>query len=92
MLIRELVASVLELLVGLVGIDGVAIGLLATGLVALIYLRHAADAFVLLARYARVASIVGLVVLGLWIAGVATGVLDAGDIGSLINQLSGIKH
>lgn len=92
MLIRELVSGALKLLVGAVGVDGLAIGLLATIVAALVYLRHAADLFVVLARYARIASIVGVVVLLLYIAGVATGVVDAADVGSFLKQFAGVKH
>jgi len=91
-LIRELVATVLELLVGAVGVDGLAIGLLATTVAVLVYLRHAADLFVVLARYARIASIVGVVVLVLYVVGVATGFVDAADVGSFIKQITGLKH
>ncbi|ELZ23487.1 hypothetical protein C475_14478 [Halosimplex carlsbadense 2-9-1] len=88
MLIRELIAGALELVFDLVGINGVAIGALALVVAGLWYLREAAGAFVVLARYSRMLSIIGFVVLGLFVAGTATGVVEPGFVGSLANQIA----
>ncbi|WP_436931667.1 hypothetical protein [Halosimplex halobium] len=92
MLIRELVAGALELLVDVVGLNGLAVGALATVVVGLWYLREAADAFVVLARWARVGSLIGFVVLVLFVGGMATGVVDGGSLGSLANQIAEFIH
>ncbi|WP_415381459.1 hypothetical protein [Halosimplex sp. TS25] len=92
MLIREIVAGGLNLVVGLVGVDGIAIGLLATVVAALWYLREAADAFVVLARYARVGSLIGFIVLVLYVAGTATGVVNGGDVAQVLKQFVGLNH
>lgn len=88
MLIRELIAGVLEFVAEFIGVHGLAIGLLAATVAGLWYLREAADAFVLLARYARVLSLIGFVVLALYVVGVVTGVVDAGTVGGLIAQIA----
>jgi uncharacterized membrane protein YcfT len=91
-LIRELIAGALDLLTGLVGINGLAIGAVATVTAGLWYLREAADAFVVLARYARVGSLIGFIVLALLVAGTVTGVVDGGTLGSFAHQIAELIH
>lgn len=86
MIIRELIARGLEFVADFLGVHGLAIGVLATALVALYYVREAADAFVLLARWARMLSIIGGIVLALYVAGVVTGVVETGSLRSLVAQ------
>ncbi|PSQ06660.1 hypothetical protein BRC92_00380 [Halobacteriales archaeon QS_4_69_31] len=88
MIIRELIETALELLAEFVGVHGMAIGALAIAVAGLWYLREAADAFVVLARWARVGSIFGALLLALYIAGVATGVVESGAVNSLIEGLT----
>lgn|GEM_PF-3656957 len=92
MLIRELIAGALDLVSGVVGLEGLAIGAVATVVAGLWYLREAADAFVVLARYARVGSLIGFVVLLLLVVGVATGVVDGGSLGSAFKQITELLH
>ncbi|WP_424001208.1 hypothetical protein ACOZ4I_15745 [Haloarcula salina] len=84
--IYELVRGLLELLASHVGFEGIAIGALATVVVGLWYLREAADAFVVLARYSRVASLIGFVVLVLVVLGSVSGTVDLGSAASVIEQ------
>jgi len=84
--IREVVAFVLETLTSTVGLNGLAIGALATVVAVLWYVREAADVFVVLARYARFLSVVGAVVLVLFVAGSASGVVDTGDLVTAVAQ------
>jgi len=79
-MIREVVEFVLEFLASTVGLDGIAIGALATTVAVLWYVREAADLFVLLARYARLLSIIGAVVLVLVVGGTASGVVESGEL------------
>lgn len=96
MIIYDLVAAFLESLAGYAGLQGVAIGALAAAVVGLYYLREVADLMVLVARYARVASLIGAAVLLVLVAGQATGYLELGTsellgaIGETINQV--INH
>lgn len=96
MVIRELIATALEFITGVVGVEGLAIGGLAIATAGLWYLREAADLFVVLARYARVLSLIGFVVLVLYVVGTATGFVDTGSaasvVGSLVNQLTEMVH
>jgi len=84
LIIREAVAMGLEFLSHLVGLEGLAIGLLATAVAVLWYLREAADAFVVLAKWARIASYIGVVVLVLLVGGMATGAVEPGSIGAVL--------
>lgn len=92
MLIRELIAGALDMLFGAVGINGIAIGALALVATGLWYLREAADAFVLVARYSRMLSIIGFVVLGLFVVGTATGVVEPGFLGSVFEPIAELIH
>lgn len=88
MVIEALVRAVLEF----VGVKGIAVGVAAPALVGLYYLREAAELFVLFARYARVLSLIGLVVLALYVAGTVSGFVDVSSIGQFINQLAEMVH
>ncbi|MBX0323869.1 hypothetical protein EGH21_12595 [Halomicroarcula sp. F13] len=94
--VYELVKSLLELLASHVGVEGVAIGGLAAVVVGLWYLREAADAFVVLARYSRVLSLIGFVVLVLAVVGTYSGVVDVGSavsaVGQFVNRVSEVLH
>ncbi|QLH83214.1 hypothetical protein [Halosimplex pelagicum] len=91
-LIRELIAGALDLASQVVGLEGLAIGAVATVVAVLWYLREAADAFVVIARYARVGSLIGFVVLVLLVGGVATGVVDGGSLGSIFEPIAELLH
>jgi len=84
----ELIKTLLELLASTVGLEGVAIGALAAGLVGLYYLREVAGLLVHIARYSRIISVVGLVLLVVFTLGSAAGVVEFGSIGTLINELN----
>ncbi|QIO23099.1 hypothetical protein [Haloarcula sp. JP-L23] len=84
--VYELVRALLELLASHVGVEGVAIGGLAAVVVGLWYLREAADAFVVLARYSRVASLIGFVVLVLAVVGTWGGAVDLASAWSAVGQ------
>ncbi|WP_135304123.1 hypothetical protein [Haloarcula amylovorans] len=86
MVVYELVRGFLELLASYIGIEGIAIGALAAVVVGLYYLREAADLFVILARWARVGSLIGAVVLVLLVVGTASGVVEGDSLGSLARQ------
>jgi len=88
MIVREALAMVLEFLTEMVGLEGLAIGILATVVAVLWYLREAADAFVVLARWARIGSIIGFVVLVLFVAGTVFGVVEPGSIDAALDQIS----
>jgi len=88
MLIRELVAMVLEFITGALGLEGIAIGATAAVTVGLYYLREVADIFVVVARWARMLSIVGFVLLVALTVGTATGALEIGGVGQLISQIT----
>lgn len=86
MVIEELVRAVLEF----IGVKGIAIGALVPVIVGLYYLREVAELFVVLARYARILSLIGVVVLVLYIAGTVTGYVDASSISAAIRSLTGL--
>lgn len=88
MILREILSALLELVASLVGVEGVAIGALATATVGLYYLREVAGVFVLLARYARVLSIIGAVLLLVLVGGDAIGALELGGVVSAFGQLA----
>jgi hypothetical protein len=88
MIVREALAMVLEFLTEMVGLEGLAIGILATVVAVLWYLREAADAFVVLARWARIGSIIGFVVLVLFVAGTVFGVVEPDSIDAALDQIS----
>jgi len=88
MIVREALAMVLEFLTEMVGLEGLAIGILATAVAVLWYLREAADAFVVLARWARIGSIIGFVVLVLFVAGTVFGVVEPGSIDAALDQFT----
>jgi hypothetical protein len=88
MIVREALAMVLEFLTEMVGLEGLAIGILATVVAVLWYLREAADAFVVLARWARIGSIIGFVVLVLFVAGTVFGVVEPGSIDAALDQFT----
>lgn len=92
MVIEELVRGMLEF----IGVKGIAIGVLVPALVGLYYLREVAELFVLLARYARILSIIGVVVLVLYVAGTVSGFVDTGSaasvVGSLVNWILEMVH
>jgi hypothetical protein len=88
MIVREALAMVLKFLTEMVGLEGLAIGILATVVAVLWYLREAADAFVVLARWARIGSIIGFVVLVLFVAGTVFGVVEPGSIDAALDQFT----
>lgn len=85
MILRELLAWVLELVASTLGINGLAIGAVATTSVSLYYLREMSGVFVLLARYARMVSILGFGLLIALLAATALGV-DLSSPGTIPTQ------
>lgn len=84
----ELIKAVLEGITEFVGIEGLAIGVLAATTVALWYLREAADLFVIIARYARILSLIGFVLLLVMIGGTTTGVVEFDGVGQLLGSIA----
>ena len=82
--VYELVKVAFELLASHLGVQGIAIGTLAAIVVGLWYLREVADVFIVLARYARVLSLVGVVVLLLLVGGSVLGVVESGDVRTVV--------
>lgn len=89
MVLFEVVEVVFHFLASQFGINALAIGGLAAATVGLWYLREAADVFVVLARYARVGSLIGAVLLVALVVGTYFGVVDLDSGGSLIGRLLG---
>lgn len=94
--VYELVKMLAEFLATHLGVEGIAIGGLAAVVVGLWYLREAADVFVVLARYARIGSLIGFALLVVLIAGSVTGYIEIDSGGSLVgqfvNQISEVLH
>lgn len=88
LVVYELVRSVLELVANQIGVGGIAVGALSVGVVGLYYTRELAGVFVLLARYARVASIVGAALLVVIVGGSYLGVLELQDVGTLVESVA----
>lgn len=85
--VYELVKMLIEFLATHLGVEGIAIGTLAAVVVGLWYLREVADVFVVLARYARVLSLVGAVVLLLLVGGSALGYIELSGADSIAEQI-----
>jgi len=90
-ILRELIAWALELLAGTLGVNGLAIGAVATASVALYYLREVSGAFVAVARWARMVSILGFGLLIALIAATALG-LNLSDPSAIVAQLTEVLH
>ncbi|WP_226023226.1 hypothetical protein [Halomicrobium salinisoli] len=88
MVIREIVAMLLEWIASFVGLEGIAIGALATAVVGLYYLREMAGVFVLLARYARVLSLILAALLVVLVGGTATGAIELDGIGPIVESIA----
>ncbi|WP_226010515.1 hypothetical protein [Halomicrobium salinisoli] len=94
MMIREIIAAILGWIASFVGLEGIAIGALATAVVGLYYLREMAGVFVLLARYARVLSLILAALLVVLVGGTATGAIDleGSALASIAKQLGKVLH
>jgi len=89
--VYEIVKAVFGFLGGLIGLEGVLIGILTVGVVGLWYLHELAGVFQIIARYSRTFAVVGGIVLGLLVLGSVSGVVDIGGV-LVIEQLSEVLH
>jgi len=88
----ELIRGLLEFVANLVGLNGIAIGTTAGALVGLYYVRELSGVFVLLARYARVLSIVGFALLIVLVGGSALGIVEISNFSDLVGMVTDQFH
>jgi len=89
--VYELAKALFGFLGGLVGLEGVVIGILTVGVVGLWYLHELAGVFQVIARYSRTFAVVGAIVLGLVVLGSVSGVVELGEV-SILGRLSEVLH
>ncbi|MBO4248368.1 hypothetical protein IL252_11140 [Halomicrobium sp. IBSBa] len=85
MVVYELVQWLADLIAPLLGIEGVLVTGLASTAVALYYLRETAGVLVVLARWARIASVIIAILSIVLAAGAHLGIVDLAG-GSLVEQ------